>query len=144
MKTTRSTGMRSFSPSIQDPRILISSTQAIDPVPSDSETESEDEEETIANPVRPPSYYVVFVALIRLLQAFSPRPGFALRDGQKFLTAFVLSREKGIMVPAAINTYLREYQREGVQFFWNLYNEGRGGLLGDDMGLVRQISCLSS
>lgn len=40
------------------------------------------------------------------------------------------------MVPAAINTYLREYQREGVQFFWDLYDEGRGGLLGDDMGLV--------
>lgn len=43
------------------------------------------------------------------------------------------------MVPAAINTYLREYQREGVRFFWDLYNEGRGGLLGDDMGLVRNF-----
>lgn len=46
------------------------------------------------------------------------------------------------MVPAAINTYLREYQREGVRFFWDLYNEGRGGVLGDDMGLVCQISFL--
>ena len=40
------------------------------------------------------------------------------------------------MVPGSINTYLREYQREGVLFFWELYNNGRGGLLGDDMGLV--------
>lgn len=40
------------------------------------------------------------------------------------------------MVPASINTYLREYQREGVRFFWDLYKQGRGGLLGDDMGLV--------
>jgi SNF2 family DNA or RNA helicase len=48
------------------------------------------------------------------------------------------------MVPAAINTYLREYQREGVRFFWDLYDEGRGGLLGDDMGLVCQISCFFS
>lgn len=41
------------------------------------------------------------------------------------------------MVPAAINTYLRDYQRDGVRFFWRQYVEGRGGLLGDDMGLVR-------
>lgn len=40
------------------------------------------------------------------------------------------------MVPGSINTYLREYQREGVMFFWKLYNKGHGGLLGDDMGLV--------
>jgi hypothetical protein len=40
------------------------------------------------------------------------------------------------MVPAAINTYLRDYQRDGVRFFWHQYQEGRGGLLGDDMGLV--------
>jgi hypothetical protein len=40
------------------------------------------------------------------------------------------------MVPGSINTYLREYQREGVLFFWERYNKGHGGLLGDDMGLV--------
>jgi len=41
------------------------------------------------------------------------------------------------MVPAAINTYIRDYQRDGVRFLWRQYMEGRGGLLGDDMGLVR-------
>ncbi|KIK94177.1 hypothetical protein PAXRUDRAFT_784462 [Paxillus rubicundulus Ve08.2h10] len=52
------------------------------------------------------------------------------------------------MVPASINTYLRPYQRDGVQFFWDLYHEGRGGILGDDMGLVcktiQVISLLSA
>lgn len=41
------------------------------------------------------------------------------------------------MVPASINTYLREYQRDGVRFFYDMYDQDRGGLLGDDMGLVR-------
>ncbi|KAG8215230.1 RAD26-like SNF2 family DNA-dependent ATPase [Butyriboletus roseoflavus] len=96
-----------------------STAQMASAVPSDSETESEDEEDTIANPV------------------FSPRPGFPLREGQKYLGSFVLNRDKGIKVPATINTYLREYQREGVKFFWDLYDGGQGGLLGDDMGLPR-------
>jgi SNF2 family DNA or RNA helicase len=43
------------------------------------------------------------------------------------------------MVPTAINTYLREYQREGIKFFWDKYQQGRGGLLGDDMGLVSVV-----
>jgi len=41
-----------------------------------------------------------------------------------------------MQVPASINTFLRDHQREGVKFFWKQYQEGRGGLLGDDMGLV--------
>lgn len=49
---------------------------------------------------------------------------------------------KRIMVPASINTYLREYQRDGVRFFWDLYDQDKGGLLGDDMGLVRPLSLL--
>ena len=40
-------------------------------------------------------------------------------------------------VPWKINTFLRDYQREGIRFFFKRYQEGRGGLLGDDMGLVR-------
>ncbi|KAG9311072.1 P-loop containing nucleoside triphosphate hydrolase protein [Chiua virens] len=92
--------------------------QPVSPSRSDSETESESEEDMIANP------------------AFTPRPAFPLREDQKYLGPLVLNREKGIMIPAAINTYLREYQREGVRFFWDLYNQGRGGVLGDDMGLV--------
>ena len=69
----------------------------------------------------------------------SPRPGFPLREGQKLLPPLLLDRPQGVMVPGAMNTYLREYQREGVRFFWDKYQQGRGGLLGDDMGLVSHI-----
>ncbi|KAI6020530.1 hypothetical protein EDC04DRAFT_2901672 [Pisolithus marmoratus] len=64
-------------------------------VADDSETESEDEADLVANP------------------SFSPRPGFPLVPGQVPLGPLVLDRAKRIMVPAAINTYLREYQRDG-------------------------------
>ncbi|KAG1842570.1 hypothetical protein C8R48DRAFT_37945 [Suillus tomentosus] len=85
---------------------------------SDSETEPEDEDETYPNP------------------NLHAKPGFPLAPGQSPLGPMILDRAEGIMVPASINTYLREYQREGVRFFWELYKQGRGGLLGDDMGLV--------
>ncbi|PBK71723.1 hypothetical protein ARMSODRAFT_1016721 [Armillaria solidipes] len=64
-----------------------------------------------------------------------PRPGFPLASGQKPQGSLILDEAKGIKVPAAINTYLREYQRDGIKFFYRQYSEGRGGLLGDDMGL---------
>lgn len=48
----------------------------------------------------------------------------------------VLDASKNIAVPAPINAFLRDYQRDGVKFLWDKFNEGKGGLLGDDMGLV--------
>ncbi|KIN93058.1 hypothetical protein M404DRAFT_171863, partial [Pisolithus tinctorius Marx 270] len=94
-------------------------------IADDSETESEDEADLVAIP------------------SLSPRPGFPLGPDQVPLGPLVLA--KGIMVPAAINTYLREYQRDGVRFFWELYDQGRGGLLGDDMGkTIQVISFLSA
>jgi len=51
--------------------------------------------------------------------------------------SLVLDPVQKIQVPRAINTYLREYQRDGVKFFWRQYSAGCGGLLGDDMGLVQ-------
>lgn len=74
-------------------------------------------------------------------QLLRPRPGFPLAPGQTHLGPLVLDKDKKIMVPAALNTYLRDYQRDGVRFFWQQYQEGRGGLLGDDMGLVRDFAC---
>ncbi|KAG6907721.1 hypothetical protein DXG01_007634 [Tephrocybe rancida] len=64
-----------------------------------------------------------------------PRPGFPLGPGQSLQGPLHLDIENKIAVPASINTYLRDYQRDGVRFFWRQYQEGRGGLLGDDMGL---------
>lgn len=55
---------------------------------------------------------------------------------QQYKQALIIDKEGDIKVPAAINTYLREYQRDGVRFFWERYKDDRGGLLGDDMGLV--------
>ena len=47
----------------------------------------------------------------------------------------VLSEDDCIEVPGSINRYLRDYQREGVKFFYKRWIENRGGVLGDDMGL---------
>lgn len=83
------------------------------------------------------------------------RPTFPLAPDQTYLGPLVLSpsyahlsssspvpakpaRPRPIQVPASINTHLRDYQRDGVRFFWERYQENRGGLLGDDMGLVRR------
>ncbi|KAF9480626.1 hypothetical protein BDN70DRAFT_877317 [Pholiota conissans] len=72
-----------------------------------------------------------------------PKPGFSLRPGQQLQEAFVLDEEKGIKIPVAINTYLRDYQRDGARFLYRQYKEGRGGLLGDDMGLGKTIQVIS-
>ncbi|KAI0830129.1 hypothetical protein BC628DRAFT_977838 [Trametes gibbosa] len=63
------------------------------------------------------------------------RPCFPLKQGQS--CAEPLALDKAHKVPGSINTFLREYQRVGVRFFWERYKEDRGGLLGDDMGLER-------
>ncbi|KAF7373355.1 DNA excision repair protein ERCC-6-like 2 [Mycena sanguinolenta] len=71
-----------------------------------------------------------------------PRPGFPIPASQ-LLGPMILDEKEGIQVPAAINTYLRDYQRDGIKFFWDRYKEGRGGLLGDDMGLGKTIQVIS-
>lgn len=49
-----------------------------------------------------------------------------------------------VEIPAAINRFLRGYQRQGVKFFWEHYQKREGGLLGDDMGMYfNQIAGLS-
>jgi DNA excision repair protein ERCC-6-like 2 len=58
--------------------------------------------------------------------------------GRKQLPPLVLDGTKGIIVPALINTLLREYQREGVHFLYERYKSGLGALLGDDMGLGKR------
>lgn len=76
-------------------------------------------------------------------QKRKPKPGFELKKGQQIEPPLVLDRAQGIKVPSPINTYLRPYQRDGIQFFWRQYSEGRGGLLGDDMGLGKTIQVIS-
>ena len=42
-------------------------------------------------------------------------------------------------VPATINQYLRDYQREGIKFLFTHYTYKRGAILGDDMGLGKTV-----
>jgi SNF2 family DNA or RNA helicase len=41
------------------------------------------------------------------------------------------------IIPASINRYLPEFQQEGVDFLCRAITNGKGGILGDDMGCVR-------
>lgn len=47
-------------------------------------------------------------------------------------------------VPAPLNQYLRDYQREGIQFLYDHYREGEGAVLGDDMGLGKTVQVSNS
>ncbi|KDQ23841.1 hypothetical protein PLEOSDRAFT_1079122 [Pleurotus ostreatus PC15] len=62
-----------------------------------------------------------------------PRPNFPIPDGQSALGPLILDEELEVKVPPSINTFLREYQRDGIRFFYDRYKEDRGGLLGDDI-----------
>ncbi|PPQ68987.1 hypothetical protein CVT25_009172 [Psilocybe cyanescens] len=69
-----------------------------------------------------------------------PRPSIPLKPGQTVQKAFLLDEKKRVKIPATINTYLRDYQRDGVKFLYRQYKAGKGGLLGDDMGLVSHLT----
>uniref|UniRef100_A0A8B9G364 ERCC excision repair 6 like 2 n=1 Tax=Amazona collaria TaxID=241587 RepID=A0A8B9G364_9PSIT len=56
--------------------------------------------------------------------------------------AFKLA-DNGDFIPYTINRYLRDYQREGVQFLYGHYVNKRGCILGDDMGLGKTIQVIS-
>ncbi|KDQ17914.1 hypothetical protein BOTBODRAFT_185328 [Botryobasidium botryosum FD-172 SS1] len=71
------------------------------------------------------------------------RPTLIPRADQIYTGSFVLDPKTDMRVPASINTFLRAYQREGVQFFYDRWKEGRGGILGDDMGLGKTIQVIS-
>ncbi|XP_066919121.1 DNA excision repair protein ERCC-6-like [Clytia hemisphaerica] len=43
----------------------------------------------------------------------------------------------------SIANQLYDYQKEGVLWFWKLYNRKQGGILGDDMGLGKTIQVIS-
>ncbi|XP_027044335.1 DNA excision repair protein ERCC-6-like, partial [Pocillopora damicornis] len=45
----------------------------------------------------------------------------------------------GFSLPAEIYQSLYPYQLDGVLWFWNLYQKGMGGILGDDMGSEKLV-----
>lgn len=76
----------------------------------------------------------------------SVKPRLPIRDDQIARGPFKLERPEASILPPLkkgdehsvvkhINKYLRDYQRDGVKFFYDRYCQGRGGILGDDMGL---------
>ena len=44
-----------------------------------------------------------------------------------------------MQIPAVMNQYLRDYQRDGVSFMYNHVILEQGCILGDDMGLGKTV-----
>lgn len=68
------------------------------------------------------------------------RPHFQINDAvQERTGSHSLSKDPSdtAKIPAPINRFLRQYQREGAEFLYGQYKQGLGGILGDDM--VRQL-----
>ncbi|KAM4049432.1 DNA excision repair protein ERCC-6-like 2 [Anomaloglossus baeobatrachus] len=70
------------------------------------------------------------------------KPQFPSRKPTAPAKDFPLS-SSGVCVPYTINRYLRDYQREGVQFLYEHYARSKGCILGDDMGLGKTIQVIS-
>lgn len=97
-----------------------------------SATESDDEPLVLVTPVpgsNAPSQS----------EPLETRPGFRLGPTQRQLGPLPLDQRKHIQVPFTINTFLRDYQRDGAQFLYDKFRDSMGGMLGDDMGLVGLI-----
>ncbi|WOO76804.1 DNA excision repair protein ERCC-6-like 2 [Vanrija pseudolonga] len=72
------------------------------------------------------------------------RPNFPATPEQRLKGPYLLDKDNPTMaVPASINRFLRDYQREGAQFMYNKYKQGVGGILGDDMGLGKTVQVIS-
>ncbi|XP_066929010.1 DNA excision repair protein ERCC-6-like 2 [Clytia hemisphaerica] len=56
---------------------------------------------------------------------------------------YKLNEDHDVSIPASINQYLHQYQREGVSFLWNHYCQHKGCILADDMGLGKTIQVLA-
>ncbi|CAD6971939.1 unnamed protein product [Tilletia controversa] len=76
-----------------------------------------------------------------------PRPNFTCSEEVRKTTPPLYlgtdDKERIVQVPKTINRFLRDYQREGIQFLYRCYAEGRGGILGDDMGLGKTCQTIS-
>ncbi|XP_044166630.1 DNA excision repair protein ERCC-6-like 2 isoform X4 [Acropora millepora] len=48
-----------------------------------------------------------------------------------------------IQIPATINRYLRDYQRDGVHFLYQHFSKNTGAILGDDMGLGKTVQVIA-
>ena len=50
---------------------------------------------------------------------------------------------EGFKVPEKVYGQLYSYQKDGIMWFWRLFKQQKGGILGDDMGLGKTIQVIS-
>ncbi|KAJ8516205.1 hypothetical protein ONZ45_g6480 [Pleurotus djamor] len=117
--------------------IQVKQDQELSVTESDSDAEDLSQLELVPSTIsgKPPIEFEPEEPEILSPEKLKARPNFPIPEGQERLESMILDEEAGIQVPASINTFLREYQRDGIKFFYEMYKEGHGGLLGDDMGL---------
>ncbi|KAL1413120.1 hypothetical protein Q8F55_000869 [Vanrija albida] len=74
-------------------------------------------------------------SISKSVDKWQERPNFPATPEQRLRGPYLLDKENPAMaIPASINRFLRDYQRDGTQFLYNKYKQGVGGILGDDMG----------
>ncbi|WVQ73365.1 hypothetical protein IAR50_002934 [Cryptococcus sp. DSM 104548] len=72
------------------------------------------------------------------------KPIFTVPPSAPPAVPYILNKHtKDISVPAHLNQFLKQYQREGVQFLYDRYQAGWGGILGDDMGLGKTVQVIA-
>ncbi|GFF36190.1 DNA repair protein rhp26 [Aspergillus lentulus] len=54
-----------------------------------------------------------------------------------------VSYDNGYRLPGDLNPYLFDYQKTGVQWLWELYQQKVGGIIGDEMGLGKTIQTIA-
>ncbi|KLO16592.1 hypothetical protein SCHPADRAFT_919848 [Schizopora paradoxa] len=107
-------------------------------VHDDSVTESESDDEVVSSVTEDETEDE-----LDDLQGKDAKPMLIRDASQPMLGPLVLNANLNIQVPALVNTFLREYQRDGIRFFWERFEDKRGGVLGDDMGLGKTIQVIS-
>ncbi|KYQ91721.1 SNF2-related domain-containing protein [Tieghemostelium lacteum] len=69
--------------------------------------------------------------------------GFSKHVNKAIFVNNTLNGGKEFILPAKIYDSLFWYQREGVNWLWNLFCKKAGGILGDDMGLGKTMQIIS-
>ncbi|CAK9784569.1 unnamed protein product [Cutaneotrichosporon oleaginosum] len=76
--------------------------------------------------------------------AVKERPAFPCTEQQLNIGPHNIdSDDSSMVIPSSINRFLRNYQRDGVEFFYSKYKRGYGGILGDDMGLGKTVQVIA-
>lgn len=69
-------------------------------------------------------------------------PLIQVRPFQFSSSELITNIRQSFQVPATINRYLCDYQREGIRFLFSHHQKGEGALLADDMGLGKTVQVL--